>query len=196
MRVRQGRRPFAVRFAASSAALLGVLLVQASPGAARPDPGADEQATSGGPPATGTVDLATVDADRWIVQLAEPSVARRASDAAGGDLAALDLSTPANATYRDQLEGAAGELRCAVASRVAPGAEVERTYQVVVNGLAVAMTSEEAAAVRALPGVRAVTPDVAFQLDMYATPAQIGAPGGLGPAGQARSTRVRASRWR
>ncbi len=33
-----------------------------------------------------------------------------------------------------------------------------------------------AAAVRALPGVRAVTPDVPYKLDMYATPEQIGAP--------------------
>ncbi|MGH9117055.1 MAG: S8 family serine peptidase [Acidimicrobiales bacterium] len=134
--------------------------------------------TSRRPPAVrppGTVDLATADADRWIVQLAEPAVARHAADAAGGELGALDLSTAANAAYLDQLEsrqeGFAGQLE-----QVAPAAEVERTYQVVVNGLAVAMSAEEAAAVRALPGVRAVTPDVAFELDMYATPEQIGAP--------------------
>ena len=44
------------------------------------------------------------------------------------------------------------------------------------NGLAVRMSPKAAAAVRAMPGVRAVVPDVPSRPAMYATPAQIGAP--------------------
>ncbi len=175
MRVPQGRRSFSVRFAAGSAALLGVLPLTALPAAARPDPGADEPVSPGGPPSAGTVDLATIDADRWIVQLAEPSVASRAADAAGGEVGSLDVDTEANASYSDHLEAGQQGLSDQLLS-VAPSAEVEQTYQVVLNGMAVSMSAEEAAAVRELPGVRAVTPDVAFQLDMYATPQQIGVP--------------------
>jgi subtilisin family serine protease len=178
MRVRHSRRPFAGRLVAASIAVLSVVLGLASPGAARPDPGRDEPAAGGGPRTAGVTDLATADADRWIVQLDEPSVANRASlaaQAAGGELTSLDLTTAANAGYRAHLEAGQDTFGQEL-EQVAPGAAVERAYQAVVNGLAVSMSSEEAAAVRELPGVRAVTPDMPFQLDMYATPAQIGAP--------------------
>jgi subtilisin family serine protease len=51
------------------------------------------------------------------------------------------------------------------------------------------MSAAEAQAVRGVAGVRAVTPDIALHLDMYATPEQIGARtlwnqvGGQGNAG-------------
>ena len=57
-----------------------------------------------------------------------------------------------------------------------PGAKVQRSYQVVLNGLAVKMNKKQAALVRKMKGVKAVTPDMPYQLNMYATPAQIGAP--------------------
>ncbi|MGH9185947.1 MAG: S8 family serine peptidase, partial [Acidimicrobiales bacterium] len=144
-------------------------MLPASPAAARPDPGADERTPEG------PLDLATIDADRWIVQLGEPSVANKAAAISGGELGSLDLDAPANASYRTQLEARQGGFSRQL-GLVAPAAKVEQTYQIVLNGMAVSMSSEEAAAVRAMPGVRAVTPDVAFQLDMYATPEQIGAP--------------------
>ena len=53
---------------------------------------------------------------------------------------------------------------------------MQRSYQVVLNGLAVRMTKKQAAIVRHMKGVRAVTPDIPYKLNMYATPAQIGAP--------------------
>ncbi|MGH9244374.1 MAG: S8 family serine peptidase [Acidimicrobiales bacterium] len=110
--------------------------------------------------------------DRWIVQLDDPSVATRAG---GVDTVELDVDAPANAAYRSQLEAHQSAFQAEMA-RVAPGARTERTYQVVLNGMAVAMSPAEAADVSRLPGVRAVTPDIAYQLDMFATPEQIGAP--------------------
>ena len=89
--------------------------------------------------------------------------------------APLDVAAPANVAYRNQLKARQSSFRQQL-KQAAPSAQVERSYQVVLNGMAVDMSAEEAAAVRALPGVRAVTPDIPFQLDMFATPAQIGAP--------------------
>ena len=71
--------------------------------------------------------------------------------------------------------------RCSTRSRSGsharlPGAHVQRTYQVVLNGLAVKMNRGQAARARRMIGVRAVTPDVAYHLDMFSTPQQIGAP--------------------
>ncbi len=44
------------------------------------------------------------------------------------------------------------------------------------NGLAVKMNRGQAAVARKMHGVRAVTPDIPYHLDMFSTPAQIGAP--------------------
>ena len=100
---------------------------------------------------------------------------RRPSPSPTSPPAPLDVTTPANVAYRNQLKARQSSFRQQL-KQAAPGAQVERSYQVVLNGMAVDMSAEEAAAVRALPGVRAVTPDIPFQLDMFATPAQIGAP--------------------
>lgn len=109
---------------------------------------------------------------RWIVQLAEPSVATHAR-AAGKQR--LDLAAPDSQAYagrlRESQRGFADRMR-----RVAPGARVSAEYRTVLNGMAVRMSGAEAAKVRQLPGVVGVTPDVPYKLDMFSTPEQISAP--------------------
>lgn len=142
------------------------------------------------------LDLATYPAQRWIVQLADaplaaytgglPGLAPTALDVTGARR--LDFAGPDVQAYRRHLTAAQRSLRQTLA-KVAPGHRVDRSYTITVHGLAVKMTAQQAAATRALPGVRAVTPDIPMQPQMFSTPAQIGAPavwaklGGKGVAG-------------
>jgi minor extracellular serine protease Vpr len=109
---------------------------------------------------------------RWIVQLAEPALARHAPARKAGKLDAAGATATAYAGHL-----AAGQQSFAERMRqVAPKAAVERDYHVVLDGMSVRMSSTDAAAVRRMPGVLGVTPDVAYTLDMFSTPTQIGAP--------------------
>ncbi len=129
------------------------------------------------------VDLATYPATRWIVQLADPPLAAYTGGIDGLAPTAieitgarrLDLANPDVRAYRQHLTANQRSFRQTLA-KVALGHRVDRIYTITVNGLAVKMTAAQAAAVRALPGVRAVTPDIPMQLQMFSTPAQIGAP--------------------
>ncbi len=142
------------------------------------------------------IDLATYPAKRWIVQLNGAPLATYRRGAAGlhGTAAAvtgasrLNVSSARSRAYVSHLRS----VQRAFAQRLArklPGIRVQRTYQVVLNGLAVKMSRGQAAIARRLKGVRAVTPDIPYQLQMFSTPAQIGAPalwgqvGGQGNAG-------------
>ncbi|HEV3478081.1 MAG TPA: S8 family serine peptidase [Gaiellaceae bacterium] len=126
------------------------------------------------------IDLATYDAKRWIVQLKAKPLARypgakRAISFAGIARPKIDLKATVNRRYVSRLarvqRGFAARLRTAVR-----GVRIERTFRVTLNGMAVRMTKAQAAKVRRMKGVRAVTPDVPYRLNMYATPQQIGAP--------------------
>jgi subtilisin family serine protease len=126
------------------------------------------------------IDLATYDAKRWIVQLqgkplARYSRAKRSISFAGIARPKLDLKASVNRKYLSRLartqRGFANRLR-----KLVRGVRVERTFRVTLNGMAVHMTKAQAAKVRRMKGVRAVTPDVPYQPLMYATPAQINAP--------------------
>ncbi len=83
----------------------------------------------------GEIDLADVAADRWIVQLDDPAVATRAR-ALG-----TDVTTEESRTYRDSLAVQQYSFGPQLAA-AAPGAHVERDYQLVLNGLAVDMTRD------------------------------------------------------
>lgn len=147
----------ALSFAGAVVLASGVLTVLATP------------ASAAAPPAAARAESPT---GRWIVQLDEPSVAAH-SRAAGKQR--LDVADPDSSAYaghlRESQRGVADRIR-----QVAPGARVGTGYQNVLNGMAVRMSGADAEKVRALPGVVGVTPDVAYKLDMYATPEQIGAP--------------------
>ena len=126
------------------------------------------------------IDLATYNAKRWIVQLKGKPLARypgakRAISYAGLARPKLDLKAGVNRRYLTRLartqRGFAVRLRSAVR-----GVRIERTYRLTLNGMAVRMSKAQAAKVRRMKGVVAVTPDIPYQPSMYATPAQIGAP--------------------
>jgi subtilisin family serine protease len=177
-----GRRAFSpflktVSFAGTVLLAAGVLTVSTAPASAAPVSTAPISA------APARVDSPT---GRWIVQLAEPSVAAHSRAAGKQRLDASDADSTAYAGHlRDSQRGFADRMR-----QVAPQARVSTEYQTVLNGMAVRMSGADAAKVRALPGVVGVTPDVAYQLDMFATPEQIGAPalwqqvGGQAKAGE------------
>jgi subtilisin family serine protease len=126
------------------------------------------------------IDLATYDAKRWIVQLngkplaRYPRVKRGISFVGASRPAKIDLRAAVNRRYLNRLaraqRGFAARLK-----RAARGARVERSFRVVLNGMAVRMSKAQAAKVRRMKGVRAVTPDIPYHQLMYATPAQIGA---------------------
>ncbi|MFN8498216.1 MAG: S8 family serine peptidase [Anaerolineae bacterium] len=167
-------------------AVLALLLAAAATASAHQPPdadsGADEPAVSKAPAAP-TLDLATYPAKRWIVQLKDAPVAKynggvagyKATSAKAAGQAKLDADSGDAKAYAAYLESQQKAFASTL-SKVAPGAKVEQSYQVVLNGVAVRMSAEQAKAVRKLPNVRAVTPDVPYQLQMYSTPQQIGAP--------------------
>ena len=156
--------------------LLALLAATLTGAAAARTNGGDDEATT----RQATIDLATYPAKRWIVQLNGKPLARyprakRGLGLAGRNSAKLNLSAAANRAY---LRGLARNQRAFKArlARIARGARVERSYRLTLNGLAVRMNRAQAAKVRRMKGVRAVTPDIPYRMNMYATPAQIGAP--------------------
>jgi minor extracellular serine protease Vpr len=129
-----------------------------------------------------TINLATYSSKRWIVQLKAAPLAtyrggvsglRATSAAATG--ARLNTSSSQSRAYLRYLRGSQ-HVFSATLRKVVPRAHVLRSYQVVLNGLAVKMNRNQAVAVRKLRGVRAVTPDIPYRLQMFSSPAQIGAP--------------------
>ena len=176
-----------------SLALLAATAVSAGGGAVLP--GGKATAAPAAKPAP-AIDLATYKAHRWIVQLAGAPLADyrggvaglHATAAAATGATRLDVASARSRAYVSHLQAVQRAFAQRL-GRAVPGAKVQRTYQVVLNGLAVKMSRGQAATVRRMMGVRAVTPDIPYRLEMYSTPAQIGAPtlwgqvGGQGNAG-------------
>jgi subtilisin family serine protease len=128
-----------------------------------------------------SIDLATYNAKRWIVQLRGAPLARvglagsyHGTNGASAGAGRLSTTSARAASYVSGLKAAQRTFARQLV-RSLPGVKIQRGYQVVLNGLAVKMTKKQAASVRLMPGVRAVTPDIPFKLQMFATPAQIGA---------------------
>jgi subtilisin family serine protease len=129
------------------------------------------------------IDLATYNASRWIVQLRGVPLASyglgvgrlNGTNNAVSRSARMNVKSARSAAYVSQLKSQQRAFTQRLV-RTVRGAKVQRSYQVVLNGLAVKMTKKQAAIVRHMTGVKAVTPDIPYRLNMYATPAQIGAP--------------------
>jgi subtilisin family serine protease len=134
-------------------------------------------------PAAHRIDLATYHARRWIVQLEGAPLATYRGGVAGLRGTAtvatgakrLNVASARSRAYVRHLESAQHAFAQRLVRSVR-GAAVEDSYQVVLNGLAVKMSTAQAATVRRMRGVRAVTPDIPYRLDMFSTPNQIGAP--------------------
>jgi subtilisin family serine protease len=165
-----------------------------SSGSAQAQPGG--KATAAPSHSTKKINLATYPAKRWIVQLNGAPLATyrggvagyRATAAAATGASRLNATSARSRAYVSHLRSVQHEFAQRLAHRL-PGVRAQRTYQVVLNGLAVKMNRGQAAIARKMRGVRAVTPDVPYHLDMFSTPQQIGAPtlwgqvGGQGNAG-------------
>jgi subtilisin family serine protease len=141
------------------------------------------KATAAPSQSTKKINLATYPAKRWIVQLNGSPLATyrggvagyRATAAAATGASRLDASSARSRAYVSHLRSVQHAFAQRLARRL-PGVRVQRTYQVVLNALAVKMNRGQAAVARTMKGVRSVTPDIPYQLQMFSTPAQIGAP--------------------
>jgi minor extracellular serine protease Vpr len=153
---------------------LVVLLIAASAGAVvGPTAKPIDRARAGQKP----INLATYPAKRWIVELKGAPLAtyRGYQAAANAGTTRLDAGSRTSRAYVRRLVRRQHSFALRL-KRMLPGVRVQRTYQAVLNAMAVKMSRRQAARVRGLAGVRAVTPDIPYHLDMYSTPQQIGAP--------------------
>src|SRR5438046_6967076 len=124
--------------------------------------------------------------DRWIVRLNDPPLAQARGSSPGfvamtlGTTAdgKLQLDSPAAQQYRAALEQQQTSVFARI-QRALPGAQLQRRYQIVFNGLSVALpgvaAADAMARLQAMPGVAAVYPELRYQLNMYASIPQIGA---------------------
>jgi subtilisin family serine protease len=123
--------------------------------------------------------------ERWIVRLAEPPIAQApgigsgfaasASGAASGGR--LQLDSPAAQQYRAYLEQRQTSMFTQI-RRAMPAAQLQRRYQLLLNGMSVLLPGADTAAIerlRAMAGVAAVYPDLRYQPTMFSSIPQIGA---------------------
>src|SRR5690625_2907099 len=121
-------------------------------------------------------------AERYVVQLADPAVA-----AYSGGIGRLQATRPGagdrlNPTaapvrrYVAHLESEQAELRQEIAAEIGRAPAVDFTYTYALNGLALRLTADEAAAVAQLPQVTSVVVDVQRELLTDNGPAWVGAP--------------------
>ncbi|HEU5099764.1 MAG TPA: S8 family serine peptidase, partial [Roseiflexaceae bacterium] len=123
--------------------------------------------------------------ERWIVRLADPPLAQ--APIAGSNYAVFALDTaptsklqvdsPAALQYRARLEQQQTRMFAQI-QRALPQAQLQRRYTILFNGMSIALpTSDPAAAdrLRAMPGVAAVYPDLAYHQTMFSSIPQIGA---------------------
>lgn len=167
--------------------VLALLLgVAATATAQPPTPGAsvgDEEPTAPTPASRPQIDLATYQAKRWIVQLKDPPAAKykggignfKATAIQATGETKLNVDSANTKAYISYLEARQKAFTNDLL-KVAPGAKVDLTYQVVLNGMAVQMSPEQASAVRQMSSVKAVTPDVPVYLHMFSSLPWIGAP--------------------
>ena len=124
--------------------------------------------------------------DRWIVRLNAPPLAQARGISpsfvalALGTTATgkLQLDTPAALQYRAALEQQQTNVFAQI-QRALPGAQLQRRYQIVFNGMSVALPGVAAsvaiARLQATPGVAAVYPEQRYQMNMFDSIPQIGA---------------------
>jgi len=145
-------------------------------------------------PSSGTGHALSTKADpnlpvRVIVQLADPPLASytggkpglSATSPSATGATRLDVTSPASKAYLAYLQTQQAALRVQLA-KVSPNARVDYTYQIAFNGLAIKVHQGELAALRALPGVKSVTVEREYKVEMDATIPLLGL--GTGTVGQ------------
>lgn len=122
---------------------------------------------------------------RWIIRLTEPPVAQAPQARPGYTTMALDtpdtpaglaagrlqFDTPEAQRYRTFLQQRQASVSQAI-QQVFPATHVQRTYQIVLNGLSVALPGADEAVIeriRALPGVAGVYPEQGRELTLFSS---------------------------
>jgi len=148
---------------------------------------ADAQQAAGGKPAKSEIDPNK--AVRVIVQLEDAPLATYAGGVAGLEATSpsatgkkLDVNSEAGIKYAAYLAAKQSAFREQLFA-VSPTATVDHQYRVVFNGLSVRTRAGDVDAIRALPGVLAVTPEREYKLEMDASLPLIGL--GSGSLGEA-----------
>jgi subtilisin family serine protease len=124
------------------------------------------------------------DTGNWIVQLAEPPLARYAGGIAGlpatspavTGAARLDVTAPASTAYLDHLAGEQADFAAAMDTALGRTVDVPFAYRNVLNGMAVTVSADEAARLARLPGVVSVRPDTERELETDTSHFLIGSP--------------------
>lgn len=164
--------------------LLGVSAVSADPAPVVTDDAATTKGST-----NPRSELSMLDAKqsvRVIIQLLDPPLASYAGGKAGLSATSpsltgapkLDVASPASNAYLSYLTGKQSTLRADLA-KVAPGARVDHAYQVVFNGVAAKVQAGQLAAIRKLAGVKSVTIEREYKLDMDSSLSLIGAGTGV-----------------
>jgi subtilisin family serine protease len=121
------------------------------------------------------------DTGRWIIQLAEPSLA--AHQAPTG---AVDVTSASARAYLAKLAARQAEVADLLGERLGRPVEVEASYRNVLNAIVIEAEAGEASGLVAVPGVVAVEPDVEYELTTDASHDLIGSAaiwnGDTGPA--------------
>src|SRR5262245_36593965 len=123
-------------------------------------------------------------AERWIVRLADPPIAQATGTSPGfaamssrSAAGRLQLDSTAVQQYRAYRDRQQIDIFAQI-QRMLPAAKLQRRYQIIFNGMSVAIPGAGAAALerlRALPGVAAVYADVRYELNLFSSIPQIGA---------------------
>ncbi len=104
------------------------------------------------------------------------SLAKTAPDPAAGQAARLRVEAPESRNYLEHLDAQHANVLAAIGGLAKKIVVPRFRYRVVTNGMAVALTAQEATRIRGLPGVRSVEPDERRFLDTDAGPGWVGAP--------------------
>ncbi|MBE2198542.1 MAG: choice-of-anchor J domain-containing protein [Anaerolinea sp.] len=120
----------------------------------------------------------------YIVRFTEPALASYTGGVAGLEATSpqatgarkLDANAPAALAYTDYLTQKHSQFTVTMEQTLGRSVEVAFDYIAALNGMAVAMSHEEAAVVAGLPGVAAVYGDTLRELETEVGPLHIGAP--------------------
>ncbi len=110
--------------------------------------------------------------DRYVILFEDPSLV-----AVSKGSEKLDVSTPDSQTYLDLLAKQRNSVMASVESTLGRSVNIKHVYDVILNGVSVEMSLEEAQQLAKVPGIRQILPVTLEQPDTDAGPVFIGADG-------------------
>jgi conserved repeat domain len=110
--------------------------------------------------------------ERYVILFEEPSLAVVSKDAAQ-----LDTTSPQSLSYLEKLAKQRSQVMAAVESTLGRNVTIKHVYDVILNGVSVEMSPEEAQQLAKVSGIRQILPVTLEQPDTDAGPIWIGAGG-------------------